>query len=647
MHLKQINARGFKVRNFTHSLSPLVHISGPNFSGKSSIMEAIRFALLGCLPENGKTPEANFRLADGLEMAVSAVLDNGQVIERRMWRDGDQIRSANNLKQPFNLPLLNSEEYFGLTETERMAYVTSRMPLPDNGDPGKIAENVKTALGADCDPEISGNITSSIHLALTDHGIQDGLRYLLDSYTLKQRETLKIAFNLPERYTYWNGRQKDTIGAVRTYTELKNREGECSAETIEEIEAEIAETNAKLTTWNQRQGKIVQAQQSNNRTALRRKEIAAALAQPEPSDEKLKVMQSELEKLQAVPKLEGKTLEEMRPEWDAIIAEQTKGKTELDGLERKLDEVKKDQAELADQSCCPNCGSKGKTWKKTLEAKYTKDKVHLLVHMAELQDELNLIAIRREKLHSEMETRRAAEKADLDTKSNRIRLVSEVANEQRRITNEDQRRETIRAELAAMTEAPAVEDAETVSAAVLNLSTTLENLQGRRDTAKRLQGDIQRAAEAHEEHQKAVVNFDAIKSAWIYLREYQGKLVNALMGTLLTRANAIFPDIMRAPLAIQDGEVGYTLNGRFVSHHTFSGTEKILTYIAISASLSNDGPVLIDEFGRVDDANKLSVMTALFDAVERGYIQQAILVETAPLGAIFETWQRIELESAK
>jgi hypothetical protein len=129
MILVKVSAQNLKGASFDHALSPRVAIQGPNFSGKTAIFEAIRLALLGHIPEVGKLPKSTWELSSGDRMSVCVTFDNGGSITRVFQANKTPIVSQDEAGL-FDLPLLNAEHYFSLTDSERTSYVFHHVRLP-------------------------------------------------------------------------------------------------------------------------------------------------------------------------------------------------------------------------------------------------------------------------------------------------------------------------------------------------------------------------------------------------------------------------------------------------------------------------------------------------------------------------------------
>lgn len=124
-----------------------------------------------------------------------------------------------------------------------------------------------------------------------------------------------------------------------------------------------------------------------------------------------------------------------------------------------------------------------------------------------------------------------------------------------------------------------------------------------------------------------VVAVDAIHEV---VTERQRKLCGDAMNRLLATAAKFTDGILKSPLEYCDGEIGFRVNGAFVSHVTFSGTEQLVAYAGLSVALAQESPfkiVLLDEMGRLDHGNKNLFMERLLSLVQEGVLDQVLLVD--------------------
>jgi len=80
----RILARGFKAHDFEIDLGPRTALIAENIAGKSSVLEAIMFAVLGYVPRTGRTAAATATFLRGREMSVQLTIDEDHWIRRTL-----------------------------------------------------------------------------------------------------------------------------------------------------------------------------------------------------------------------------------------------------------------------------------------------------------------------------------------------------------------------------------------------------------------------------------------------------------------------------------------------------------------------------------------------------------------------------------
>jgi hypothetical protein len=139
--------------------------------------------------------------------------------------------------------------------------------------------------------------------------------------------------------------------------------------------------------------------------------------------------------------------------------------------------------------------------------------------------------------------------------------------------------------------------------------------------------DEARKAQAILEAQRVQGEVDVLKAAVKALEELQVKAVDTAFGKLLETANAMVGDLLLTPLAYRDGEIGRLQDGLWISHRTFSGTEKLLAYAALSVALAVQSPikiVLMDELGRLEAGLRAKLVYRMRALTDLGDIHQFI-----------------------
>jgi hypothetical protein len=109
----------------------------------------------------------------------------------------------------------------------------------------------------------------------------------------------------------------------------------------------------------------------------------------------------------------------------------------------------------------------------------------------------------------------------------------------------------------------------------------------------------------------------------------QEDMVAGAFGKILSIANTITTGILKTPLEYRDGEIGRFEGPTWISHRTFSGLEKAISYAGISVALAGECPikiVMIDEVLIHPDNQRLLLDRAL-ELTAAGKISQFVLVD--------------------
>jgi hypothetical protein len=92
--ITQISTQGLRATDRKIDLEPLTLIRGPIGAGKTSVCDAIRIAMLGCVPSIGKDAKSIARLMRNGELRVQLLLDDGRKMERGYIRKGESLKGA-------------------------------------------------------------------------------------------------------------------------------------------------------------------------------------------------------------------------------------------------------------------------------------------------------------------------------------------------------------------------------------------------------------------------------------------------------------------------------------------------------------------------------------------------------------------------
>lgn len=123
--------------NKTYEFGDLVYIFGNNGAGKSTILQAIQFALLGYFPGTAKTKEAMLRHSPKKAITVCLTLDEATV-ERKLTTGGNNVSTIPTdydlatIVSDLELPIFNFNEFAGQTANKLKEYFIKNI-LPTAG----------------------------------------------------------------------------------------------------------------------------------------------------------------------------------------------------------------------------------------------------------------------------------------------------------------------------------------------------------------------------------------------------------------------------------------------------------------------------------------------------------------------------------
>ncbi len=592
MRLTRIEANNLKGKPFAYDLSPAVAIIGPNFAGKTRVIDAIRLALLGYLPELGKTNRATWGLASGSEMEIHGVImvgDNPRTeseyimdrdiqFARRYWLERETVKDTLSCNPDFNFaqfaanPMFNASLYFSMTERERTNYVFS--------------------------------VVGTANLADVIDSTIDGLKLT---------------------YSTANKRQKDTIGAVRVLTELKNRENDIGLQTP--TDKEIAAAQAELDEAQQKVGALRQRADAARDYQERQSKL--------PSSSPNNTWSGEIDKAK-------KLIEEAKA---ALVPEPENIEQAVKDKQRFYDISLHDRMTLADQlkelnkksesfsrlKECPICGTKGKNWRDTVSNKLASQIKATADNLSNLDDRITATKKELDDLDAahvagnRVRIKNAAHRENIEKWTEQLKELK-----QRQVKWNEQLGK-LKAELTTLPKAEMPSDDETlaVTRAAREARMKFDNLVDLRAQYENYQHDLKRAAQAAQEHHDAKARLAVTKAVLEAMQTIKAEVVEAAFGGLLKVANMIVGKVLKTPLAFHEGEVGRWDGAKFIGHGTFSGTEKALTFVAIATALAQQSPLRIlifDELGRLDYARQHDVTFLLKEALDKGLIDQFIIV---------------------
>jgi energy-coupling factor transporter ATP-binding protein EcfA2 len=619
MVLREIAAAGLKGQKFKIQLGEGNIIVGPNDAGKTAVLDAIRFLCRGKFPEVKK--------GDWPEAIVSGRFDEGAIT--RSINSKGTVSTTGNLEMDLDIPLLDPEQYFGLSDKERTNYVFERVQLPDTDTAPSIVAAIERLSFGEEHTEAIQKAKEDVIVELRDCFNQPSVQEALAQGVEKMRA----------RFTYWNRRAKETQGAVTTLTELKLR-GEASAAPAN-LEAEIAAAENLVAMINREHGALKQKRDAAEQIIATRRQLQKQLDEDRTdyatllgnAREKRNALAADFER--ANDSIIAIDIKELRAELTEAENELRKAHDRQAAAAQQRDDATKLLKALEDQTECPYCHSKHTAWKASvqsnLESQMADASTSYEAQSGMVSGGLIRVSDLRARIQSFEQIRQKTEAQKLELKrlgDDIDRILADQEREKKSRASWKERLETLGkpGDLKTMgEELIQVERRRSLAEG------TLSNLKQVKAIETRLQQDLLRADQAAQEHHLAAAQLAVTKKVGKLLDERREAMVNGVVATLLATAEFLAKGILKSPLIIHDGVIGRMAGAEFVSHHWFGGTAKAITYIAIATALSMSSPfrlVLLDEFGRLDESNQSKVIKRLMAMLENNMIDQFVVVGT-------------------
>jgi hypothetical protein len=643
MRLTRIEADNLKGNTFAYDLSSAVAIIGPNFAGKTRVIDAIRLALLGYLPELGKTNRATWGLASGSPMiikgTVGATWDHSTgnpiaiepttdiLITRRFWMEGSVIKDQSDIEalskrfeprfdyfQFAANPMLNASLYFSMSERERTNYVFRVSPLPKNLSVPSIIKRLEWISFEEKHTEAIEKAKREIiaRVAAEFEGATN-LADTIDSVI----ESLKVT------YAVANRRQKDTIGAVRILTELKNRENDVGQPPADK---DIAVAQAEFDEAQQKVGAIRLRADAARDYKERQSDVLFGENEGDWAADIDKTMNLIAEARGALvldPENIENDIGEKQWIYNGLLHDR---RTLTDDLER----LNGESTSFSRLKECPTCGTKGKNWRDTVSNRLASKIKTAAEKLSTLDDRIAATKRELDSLNDRHVAGNTVRARNATHRENIKKWTEQVEAIKQRHYAWNAQLSKLRADLAKLPQVtmPSDDETLTVTKAAANARVNLDELIDRRAQYESYQHDLKRAAQAAQEHHEAKARLTVTKAVLEALQTIKTEVVDAAFGGLLKIANTVVGNVLKTPLAFYNGEVGRWDGSKFIGHGTFSGTEQALTFVAIATALAQQSPLRIlifDELGRLDYARQHDVTFLLKEALDKGLIDQFII----------------------
>lgn len=609
MHISHIQSN-IKGRTIDFELYPATLVIGPNFSGKSALLTALRLGMAGYLPPPiGKAGQSIYSALaptpgepGTLEIRLHVThrtegirFQEGQFISTWTKTASGSVRGDVGTPAGLRLPgvLVDPRVFFGMTSTQR-----TRAIFEACGTEGIGLPSIEAAINEACPgyPPGKAVVVSAIQAAYPTVGI--------DGAIPKGIEVAKAIISVA----------KDAMRTQSAVVTTLNTADEIP----QDVGPEIIEKERLLSDAQHRMAKARAEQQAYDRS------VAAFKALPSPEviqkaiNDALEFLPGEAPPV-VVPLWPGTDEQISLEEWEQRVTVLMRTNQSISENNTRL------RRAIADRSAkkpCSQCGSS--EWPNLAHLEEELAKVPQPVDLTWHQGALLLW--------------KEAEQNRSNNNENRARRLSEIEVLKQRLESVNAAR------WGGMPPQPDPEAVTKAAMAVASLETALgllreqqgkliayQNRQAERDAAQRA------FARALEEEGAATRIVNA-------LTQFQQRHIEGAFNEVLAASQEFTAGILNSPLEYANGELGRRVSefdrklgskspiGSWISHEAFSGTEEALAYAAFSVAISKRAKfriVFLDELGRMEGEIRDRVLIRMVDLVKSGTIDQFIGVHAS------------------
>lgn len=610
MKPQNISFSNVKNRDGSFSLKPVTMVSGPNFSGKTSLLCAAKIAIKGYDPKLGKQHRATIQLAGEArpEMTVNMVFDTHNI--GRTWkRVKDEIKYSETGELP-EIPdiLMDMAGYFGLkTEQDRVNYVFDRIDPAQLGfsDEG-LLETLGTIEALPIEPALKarGELLAMVNKAIAVRNrdklsIQDFISKLIADIKDEKKEADTLNKAVSSSMTSLMALHRSGGPApVSKEKELKEK-----SDQLRNLETEHVKLTEKRTLWLADQGAIKNAKEM--------------LAMPVEDTSDLETQIASLEaKIKAYKHSAGSKVGDFKTSL-ARAREKAKGlKTIMDQNSRAVSALNgKLDFTVCKDPICP-FQLELKTQVKNLE-KVVKDNLK----------EYDSLVKSGEKMKAELE---AWEKSDAEC----AKWEKEKAELSQTLLGKKCLSAAAKSSLEAVVaglEAKPQFDKEAFKAFVDNLEKVrleVSTLNIGQDKYNAYQAIITQTRQLEKTILGHAATSEVLKIAIARIATIQQEILQRAFASLLDKSKPFTTGLLTFDLAYSQDkqELGYQSPAGWVSHKTFSDSEAAIAYAGLSVALAQSSPlkvVFLDEMGKleVEPVNRKElILQRMCDLVEQGVI---------------------------
>ena len=268
MKIKLIRFKNFKGSTGSQELTGVDLFVGRNGAGKTTRLQAVALSMVGYIPGKGKKAESVFRFATGDGMSAGLTMENGFSFDRTFEKttkvNKKQGTSTTSIGESVTVSpgkgektdtqkkgriqeeigsfpvMLDIDEFLTLSDSKRRDFMYSLSPITTSEwTERKIADYLVRELAPD-----SLKINNNELFVVTVGAINEAMEQFPEGYAVSDGLQAMIDWTAIQ-LSYWKGKEKDSQGAVRQLSDLKNQQEATDRDIVAE-KAELEDLNKTL-----------------------------------------------------------------------------------------------------------------------------------------------------------------------------------------------------------------------------------------------------------------------------------------------------------------------------------------------------------------------------------------------------------------
>lgn len=607
--IKRVQLAGLRGKSFDLATGPITLVIGQNTAGKTTIADAIKWALLGYIPGMSAPPRGwGDLLGNGMTQAsVELELEDGNKVTRSMWLEKGSVKMEDWSGQfaAVNVLALDPEKFFAATGPTKAQMVAEASGTAFDWK-ALVAEELQNE-GFKHALSWSSWVGLAIDSAKTSR-----------SMAADQKKTYAAALR---------GLEALRQIVVEDDTKLKSQL-DAGKEKVGTLREQVRAVNEQLSKALNKEGDKVQSQLDAIRRTLQ--QFLGKDHDADSYDQRCRDWQMEVDELKVavgidVPK-QGE-LEKLRVQLANLQVEIQLQEGKLLQARGQLDTIGEKYDKLRKLKCCPTCGTKGKGFSEALKVAEGADRAAVVQEVDVTNAQMKASTAEWQRVNKRVQAGDAywakkdaldAQKAELEQEAKLIALWKE----------HDRLVEAQQAEARTY-------DTSALQERKYDLECELQSQQEDNEVIEKQLAEITYKRSQKKQLAAIEIQLELAEKLWTASNLHVGQLeelrrrFTAMSLEPILATLAIFTDgIFTEPLSLEGHELGRMVGNRWVPLDQFSGAEIAVAMAALTCALqpgnAQKNLVLADELSSFDDEHLSTFLGNVHVAVGAGILEQFV-----------------------